>query len=143
MNLPARLDNGSGMILDIALAMEAPDGDLDKTLKAYSLTEEMLVRLRLDPAFEKQLESWRTEVRDNGLSFKLKSRAYAEEMLPEVRKIAGDEDLSPNSRLDAIRTLAKWGGLEKVEKEGGVTPAFTMTVDLGSDQKIIVTGGGG
>jgi len=85
--------------------------------------------------FLKKVEHYREEVREKGLTFKLKARAQAEELLTTSWMLIHDPAVSPAVKADLIKSTVKWGGLEPkneavVEGGGG---GVRITINLGSN----------
>lgn len=116
------------LAMELALRMESPE----ETFKRHGLTAEQGLELLQTAGFAKLLERMTVEVRENGVSFKMKSRAIAEDLLAEVHDMATDPLVSSAVRLDAAKSVVKWAGLEpKDDKEGargggGLTLSITF-----------------
>jgi hypothetical protein len=88
-----------------------------------------------DPVFLKRVESYRDEVREKGLTFRLKARAQAEELLTTSYMLIHDPAVSPAVKADLIKSTVKWAGLEPKNNEdqnasvGGVK----IMINLGSN----------
>lgn len=103
--------------LEIALEID----DLDTILERHGLTWRDWEVLTEAPAFRADLARMRKEIRDNGLSFREKARVQAECYLKELHKIVMNEDgdATASTRLDAIKSVVKWGNLEPKDDKGG------------------------
>jgi hypothetical protein len=90
-----------------------------------------------DPVFLKKVEHYRTEIRDKGMTFRLKARAQAEELLTTSWLLIHDPIVSPAVKADLIKSTVKWANLEPKGNEsveagsGGVS----ITINLGNDDK--------
>jgi hypothetical protein len=76
-------------------------------------------------------------VRDKGLTFKLKARAQAEELLTTSWLLIHDPAVSPAVKADLIKSTVKWAGLEPKDTtvtDGG-TGGVKITINLGADPK--------
>lgn len=118
------------LAVELALQMEEPM----ETFKRHGLTPEQGAALLQSPGFAKILERMVTEVREQGLSFRMKARAIAEDLLPEAHDMATDPLVSSAVRLDAIKWTAKIADLEPRTKDegargggGGLTLSITFT----------------
>lgn len=94
-----------------------------------------LLVFNADPVFLKKVEHYRDEVRDKGLTFKLKARAQAEELLTTSWLLIHDPSTSPAVKADLIKSTVKWAGLEPkgdvaVEGTGG---GVRITINLGNN----------
>ena len=108
---------------ELALKMETPE----EVFRRHGYEAGEAVALLESPAFIAILERVATEVRETGLSFRMKARAIAEDLLPEAFDMATDPTVSSSVRLDAIKWAAKVADLEPRVKEeqkgtgGGLT----------------------
>ena len=66
-----------------------------------------------------------TAVRKNGVTFRAKARLQAEEYLAVVDRIVTNDLINPSTRLDAIKSMVKWGELEPTPqaatRSGGIS----------------------
>ena len=114
------------LALDVALMLEG-SGETPKTLAAHhKITEAELLSITADPLFAKRVEVLTTEVREKGLTFRLKARTQAEELLITSWDLIHDNMTSAAVKADLIKSIVKWGGLEPKNEEvqantGGVT----------------------
>jgi hypothetical protein len=94
-----------------------------------------------DHVFLKKVDHYRTEIRDKGMTFRLKARAQAEELLGTSYLLIHDPSVSPAVKADLIKSTVKWAGLEpkdnvQADAGGGVK----ITINLGSrpeDSRVI------
>lgn len=92
---------------------------LDTILNKYNLSREEYDYISQLPAFRKELVSHVNNIEKNGLTFKIKAAAQAESYLEVLDEIVHNASNPVSTRLDAIKSSVKWGGLEpKEEKEG-------------------------
>jgi len=84
----------------------------EKLLQLYALTADQLDNLFHYQPFRREVANHQRELRDNGVTFKAKARLQAEEYLLELHGIVHSPDTPPSVRLDAIKSVVKWGGLE-------------------------------
>jgi len=116
------------MACELALGLETPE----TIFTAYGYSAEQAVALLESPSFTLILERIAKEVRESGLSFKMKARAQAEELLADSFDIATDPYQSAAVRADLIKWTAKMAGHEPKEKGddgksgGGLTLSITF-----------------
>ena len=115
------------LALELAMAMD----DADAIFARNGYTRDDALIMANSPAFAVILERTMREVKEQGLSFRAKARAQAEELLAHSFEIATDPTQSSAVRLDAIKWTAKVGDLEpKVKEEsktgGGLTLSITF-----------------
>jgi len=91
--------------------------------------------------FLKQVNSYRDDIKEKGMTFKLKARAQAEELLTTSWTLIHSPEVSPAVKADLIKSTVKWGGLEPkndtaVEGAGG---GVKITINLGGQEHIATT----
>jgi hypothetical protein len=95
------------------LAMDLALGDThDHVIEVYGLTADQLDSILHNPAFRREVAKHEREIRENGVSFKQKARVQAEEYLIEIHNLINDPLVPPSVKLDAIKSVTKWAGLE-------------------------------
>jgi len=124
------------LAFDIALTLEGSGESLQEIMGRHNITASDLLTFKADPIFLKKVDHYRNEVRDKGLTFKLKARAQAEELLTTSWLLIHDPAVSPAVKADLIKSTVKWAGLEPKEAvvdtgSGGVK----ITINLGPDPK--------
>ena len=136
-NLPLRHTKWSDRLaMDVALALEGSGENMQEVMDRHEIRIEDIARFNKDPVFLKKVESLRTEVREKGLTFKLKARAQAEELLTTSWVLIHDPTTSPAVKADLIKSTVKWAGLEpkndvqQVDTAGGVK----ITINLGGQE---------
>lgn len=119
--------------MDMALLLEGSGDTLQELMGRHNIEVADINRFNSDPVFLKKVESLRDEVRDKGLTFKMKARAQAEELLTTSWVLIHDPTTSPAVKADLIKSTVKWAGLEPkndqvtTEASGGVK----ITINLG------------
>ena len=121
------------LAFDVALTLEGSGESLQEILTRHSLNASDMLVFNQDPVFLKKVEHYRGEVRDKGLTFKLKARAQAEELLTTSWLLIHDPAVSPAVKADLIKSTVKWAGLEP--KDTAVADSGTggvkITINLG------------
>ncbi len=121
---------------DVALMLEGSGESLHEVLTRHKIDAVHLLASNKDPVSLKKVEHYRPEIRDKGLTCKLKARAQAEELLTTSWLLIHDPAVSPAVKADLIKSTVKWGGLEpkdaSVESGGG---GVKITINLGNDPK--------
>ena len=124
------------LAFDVALTLEGSGETLQEIMGRHNITANDILVFNQDPVFLKKVEHYRGEVRDKGLTFKLKARAQAEELLTTSWLLIHDPAVSPAVKADLIKSTVKWAGLEPkndVVSDGG--GGVKITINLGSDPK--------
>jgi hypothetical protein len=123
------------LAFDVALMLEGSGETLQEVIGRHNISANDLLTFKQDPIFLKKVEHYQNEVRDKGLTFKLKARAQAEELLVTSWHLIHDPAVSPAVKADLIKSTVKWGGLEPkgdvaTDGSGGVR----ITINLGNQQ---------
>lgn len=118
---------------DLALLMEGSGEKLDELLDRHEYDASDLLTFKNDANFLKKVDAYREEVRTKGLTFRVKARAQAEELLRTSWILIHDPIVSPAVKADLIKATVRWGGLETPPKEegGGGAGGVTITINLG------------
>lgn len=124
------------LALDVALTLEGSGDPMAELLNHYNLTADDMRAFSTDPVFKSRVKQLRDDVRENGLGFKLKARAQAEELLGTSWSLIHDYGVSPAVKADLIKSTVKWAGLEPkgdaaVAAGGGVV---RISINLNGNQ---------
>jgi hypothetical protein len=125
------------LAFDIALTLEGSGETLQEVMTRHKIASSDIINFNADKVFLKKVEHYRGEIQEKGLTFKLKARAQAEELLTTSWMLIHDPAVSPAVKADLIKSTVKWGGLEpktEVGTEGG-TGGVRITINLGPDPK--------
>ena len=124
------------LAMDIALVLEASGETLDEVMGRHSITVDDLGRYNSDKVFLHKVGYLREEIRTKGMTFRLKARAQAEELLTTSWTLIHSSDVSAAVKADLIKSTVKWGGLEPpkdfsgVDNQGG---GVSITINLGNN----------
>lgn len=125
------------LAVELALGMDAADA----TFASYGYSPEQAAELCESPAFLALLERVTRDVRENGLSFKAKIKAVAEDLIPTAYDLANDPLCSSAVRKDIIIWAAKLAGHEpkesKEEKGSGSGLTLSITFAGAAPQQIV------
>lgn len=99
---------------EIALEIDDPVAVMAK----YGYVGDHAVALLKEVAFALAVKNYRNEVSTSGISFKLKARVQAEDLLAHSYNIATDPDAPASVRADIIKWTAKMAGYEPKEDGG-------------------------
>ena len=121
------------LAFDIALTLEGRGEPLSEVMGRHSIEPPDMLRFNSDPVFLKRVDLYRTEIREKGMTFKLKARAQAEELLTTSWLLIHDPAVSPNVKADLIKSTVKWAGLEPKgeDGEGQATGGVKIMINLG------------
>jgi len=121
------------LAFDMALLLEKSGETLDEVIDRHKITPSEMLVFNEDPIFRKKVEVYRDDIREKGVTFRLKARAQAEELLMTSWQLIHSPEVSPAVKADLIKSTVKWGDLEPktssqdVEAGGGVK----ITINLG------------
>lgn len=123
------------LALDVALLLEGSGATMQEVLDSHQIDANDLLTFKQDPLFLRKVDALRVEVREKGLTFKVKAKAMAEEMLETSWGLVHDPATSPAVKADLIKSMVKWAGYEPkndvaTEVGGGVR----ITINLGGQQ---------
>mgnify|MGYP000051672191 CR=1 FL=1 len=125
------------LAFDVALTLENSGETLQEVMVRHNITANDILVFNADPVFLKKVEGYRSEIREKGLTFKLKARAQAEELLTTSWLLIHDPAVSPAVKADLIKSTVKWAGLEPkndvVADAGG--GGVKITINLGPDPR--------
>ena len=132
--LPLRHTKWSDRLaFDIALLLEKSGETLDEVIERHAISPSEMLVFNEDPIFRKKTEDYRNEIREKGVTFRLKARAQAEELLVTSWQLIHSPEVSPAVKADLIKSTVKWGNLEP-KKEGtdaDASSGFKITINLG------------
>ena len=108
------------LAMDIALALEGSGEGLEEILSRHHISTTELEHYNRDKMFLMKVDHLREEVREKGMTFRLKAKAQAEELLTTSWTLIHSGDVSAAVKADLIKSTVKWAGLEISTKEAGV-----------------------
>lgn len=112
---------------ELALGMDDPES----VFAAYQIDPDAAADLLEHPQFLAILQRVGTEIRENGLSFRQKARAQADDLLAHSYEIATDPHASAAVRADLIKWTAKMAGHEPPPpKDVGASSAGGLTLNI-------------
>lgn len=121
------------LAFDVALLLEGSGETVNEVTARNNISVTDLLIFKQDTSFLKKVEGYRNEIRDKGVTFRLKARAQAEELLTTSWLLIHDPSVSPAVKADLIKSTVKWGGLEPkndVDTSGGAG-GVRITINLG------------
>lgn len=123
------------LAFDVALRLEGSGEAVTDIITRHNISALELQDFSKDPVFLKRVEHYRTEVRDKGLTFKLKARSQAEELLKTSWLLIHSPDVSAAVKADLIKSTVKWAGLEPKNEptDTGGSGGVRITINLGND----------
>jgi hypothetical protein len=130
---PVRPPWNDRLAFDVALMLEGSSETLADIATRHKVTATDLQRFQQDKTFTRQVDSYREEIRDKGLTFRVKARAQAEELLTTSWLLIHNDEVSPAVKADLIKSTVKWAGLEVkgTEDSGAGGAGVSITINLG------------
>jgi hypothetical protein len=125
------------LAMDIALALEGSGETLPEIMTRHSITKSDLGDYNQDSMFLKKVDHLREEVKEKGMTFRLKAKAQAEELLTTSWTLIHSPDVSATVKADLIKSTVKWGGLEPQKDavvDGGSSGGVTIQINLPSQE---------
>lgn len=122
---------------ELALEM-APAAE---TFQKYGVDEAAAVALLRAPAFVAKVKQYREEIVAGGVSFKLKAKVQAEDLLTHSYEMATDSEVPPSVRADLIKWTAAVAGLGPVKETkegggGGAGAGFSLNITFRADPAV-------
>lgn len=111
---------------ELALDIESPTTIFDR----YGYDPSEAMRLLKVPAFIATVKDYKVQVQETGITFKLKARVQAEDLLTHSYEIATDPDMPPAVRADLIKWTAQMAELGPKKDAGGVGGGTALTLAI-------------
>jgi hypothetical protein len=127
---PAEL--GFPPMLPVELAMRT--APVSEICEAYGIDKDGFVALTNDPLFIQAYAGAKEMLQKDGMSFKIKARIQAEELLKKSWAMIHADHTPTAVKADLIKSTIRWAGYEpKNEGPGGTgNNAFQININLGS-----------
>jgi len=120
------------LAFDMALLLEGSGETAAEVIARHGISSNELLIFQADPVFKLKIKSYREEIKTKGMTFKLKARAQAEELLTTSWLLIHDPSVAPSVKADLIKSTVKWAGLEpKNEQEISTGSGVSITINLG------------
>lgn len=117
-------------MLSIELAMHS--APVPEICAAYGITKEEFIVLVDDPLFVQAYAGAKEMLQKDGMSFRIKAKLQAEELLKKSWAIIHSDSTPSNVKADLIKSTVRWAGYEpKGDGPGGVGNAFQININLG------------
>lgn len=104
--------------LDFAMSLEGSGDKPAVLLEEHGYTADDLALFAKDPLFMQRVNAYQVDLREKGLTFKLKAQVQAEMLLENSWDLVNDRDVSPAVKADLIKWTAKMAGFEPVQGKG-------------------------
>ena len=117
--------------LPIEVAMRT--GTAREICQAYGLSRSDWLALLADPLFLDDVKRASENLSQEGMSFKMKARLQAEELLNTSWQIIHNPVTPAPVRADLIKSVVKWGGLDaEVKDKSAAGPGMHIQINFGS-----------
>lgn len=118
-------------MLPIELAMRV--APVPEICAAYGIDKEEFVTLTNNPVFVQAYKSAQEMLQKDGMSFRIKAKLQAEELLKKSWQIIHSRDTPTTVKADLIKATIRWADLEPRgdSKGGGGGNAFQININLG------------
>lgn len=130
---PARLGYPPTFPIEIALRTSP----VDEICEGYGISPEEWALIQNDPTFLADLKRAMDMLREEGMSFKVKAKLQAEELLKTAWREIHNVATPPNVRADLIKATVRWAGYETTSAQGnGNAPGsgFTIAINFTGDK---------
>lgn len=123
---PANYSFDPRLAYELALDLESPGEVFDR----YGYSADAAVKLLGNATFIKTIKNYKVEVAENGVTFKLKAKIQAEDLLSHAYAMARDASMPPAVRADMIKWTAMVAelGPKKDHSGGGGGSALTLAI---------------
>lgn len=124
---------------ELALILEGGGETVQDLLTRNNINAVQFAEFANDKIFEKTVQDYREEIRTKGLTFRLKARAQAEELLKTSWILIHSIDTPAAVKADLIKHTVKWGDLEpKNTSVESSTGGVSITINLGERKESLV-----
>jgi len=125
------------LAMDIALLLEKSGESVDEVLERHNISIDDLGRFNSDPVFLKKVSELREEIATKGMTFRMKARAQAEELLKTSWTLIHSASVSASVKADLIKSTVKWGGLEPSRDVAGEGVGGGVNISINLPSNII------
>lgn len=130
---PAEIGYPPTLPLEIALNV-APVAQI---LAAYGISDYRWEQIRFDPAFQASVHAAQEMLRKEGMSFRLKAKLQAEELLKTTWAIIHDPDTTPQVKADLIKATVRWAGYDAPDAAHSAGTGFNIVINFKNEPKLI------
>jgi len=117
--------------LDFAMTLEGSGDKIEVLLEENKVTPDELIEFGKDPLFAQRVKAYQSQLRERGLSFRMKAQVQAEELLTTSWDLIHDRDASPAVRADLIKWTAKVAGFDTNKDVGAGDSGVKINIYMG------------
>lgn len=121
------LDVPQSLLLEAAVGLDP----LDEIAARHGYTQEQTDQLRKDPSFSIRVARVASELKKDGVTFRMRAAHAAEDLIGVIWREAKASTTALPIKIDALKTLAKLGDMEpKANTQVQTGPGFSITINL-------------
>jgi len=133
---PARLGYPATLALEIAMRTSGTRA----VCEAYGITEEEWELIRHDPTFLDDLQRAVDMLKEEGMSFKVRAKLQAEELLKTSWRMIHNPHTPPNVAADLIKSTIRWAGHEAAASATAAPGSgFSINIHFAGDKPAMKT----
>lgn len=118
--------------LDLAMTLEGSGDKPAELLREHGYTPADLEAFGKDPLFAQRVNGYRTQLRERGLTFKLKAQVQAELLLDTSWDLIHTPDVSAAVKADLIKWTSKVAGFDNnKDTSGGSDNGVVININMG------------
>lgn len=118
-----------GLALAVARNEVGAQRPIDEVIAGEGLTRTEFANISANPMYKRYVESYVTDLKENGYSFAAKSKVLAEDLLPVAYHMARDDDVPAAVRAKLIENLVEWADLKpKRNVEATSGPSYGISI---------------
>lgn len=116
------------LVFDVALGLESEEVIFNR----HGITEQEWHHINTHPLFHRQVAEQTRELSETGVSFRAKARVQAEMYLVDIDRMVASPNTDQKVKLEAIRSMVKWGNLEPApaKEEGTGAPQVNIQINM-------------
>ena len=125
---PSSIGFPNTLPIEVALAIQP----VDEILDAYNISQEQWEVIREDPVYIEMLANAREMLKKDGMSFKVKAKLQAEELLASAWTMIHDPDTPYTVKADLIKSVIRWAGYEAqaIASAGEAGNGFSISINF-------------
>lgn len=101
---------------------------LEDICASYGLTTEQIDVYKNDPDFIRRVAIATKTVEDDGSAFQSRCRTVVYRLIPVMEQLVKNPDEPAGARVDAFKSLVKFGSLEPKSVDTTVGPSVSLTI---------------
>ena len=104
---------------------------IHEIITSEGLTQPEYDAMAANPQFQRYVDAYTTDLKENGYSFAAKSKVLAEDLLPTAYHMVLDPDTPAAVRAKILENLVEWADLKpKKTSEDAAGPGFSITFNI-------------